>query len=459
MPSGPDHELANPIRFAVIVPVWRQARYMASAVQSVLNQEIDCGVGVVIVNDGCPDPDTHRIGQALRDTRPDRVAYLYQPNRGLAAARNAGIRRAFARWPQVEAVFPLDADNVLSPHTLAKLSALLEGRPEAAWASPVLEFFGSEEGEWLVPGPYLLYRQLFANQCDAGSLVRREVFAAGIEYDETMRDGFEDWEFFLRATLAGLRGVQAGRCGFRYRRRPDSMVVAAMRRVAPLEAEIQRRHRKAYEPAALTRCEHVEAPRFALVRCDRGDVLLTSSCDLEPRQLSVADFARSMAAASVTESSPGDHIPPVTVLTTATTIDGLSASGLLPDALFRLQTGLGGGRAAVGLRIGAGSAAGPSALAVRASALARLAGGAVPEPAALLEVDAVGDPLPEAALRAAAATIGAAFPDNGTPLPPLSHASFLERRHIDELQTTFPLSGDGPHRKFDTIVPPAPEPA
>jgi glycosyltransferase involved in cell wall biosynthesis len=53
IPFVPNHEIANLIRIAVIVPVWHQARYMASAVQSALDQEIDCGVGVVIVDDGC----------------------------------------------------------------------------------------------------------------------------------------------------------------------------------------------------------------------------------------------------------------------------------------------------------------------------------------------------------------------------------------------------------------------
>ena len=165
-------------------------------------------------------------------------------------------------------MFPLDADNLLSPNTLARLSTRLEEGPGAAWAYPALEFFGAERGEWRVPGPYLPYRQLLSNQCDAGSLIRRAVFEAGIGYDETMRDGFEDWEFFLGATLAGFRGVAAGRCGFRYRRQPDSMVATALQRAEQLEAAIRDRHPRAYEPAAVAQREHAEAPRFALVRCD-----------------------------------------------------------------------------------------------------------------------------------------------------------------------------------------------
>jgi len=429
------------VRTAAIVPVWRQARYLAAAVGSALDQEFAGGVGVVIVNDGCPDPETHRLGEALRDADPGRVAYLRQPNRGVSAARNAGIDLALARWPLVETIFPLDADNMLSPQTLARLSALLEEHPEAAWASPVLEFFGAEDGEWQVPGPYLPYRQLFTNQCDAGSLIRRQVFAAGIAYDETIRYGFEDWELFLRATLNGFEGVKAGRCGFRYRRRPDSMVAAALQRAEFLEAEIRRRHREAYEPRALLRREHAEAPRFALVCCDRGEVLLTADCALEPRRLALAEFARSLAAAGG-GAGGGDHVPAVTVLTGAATIERLQARGLLAEALFELQSEL-HGRAAVGLRLGTGTEPGPAALALRGSALERLAGGP-PEPEALVELaagdPAPGEPLPRPELERAAALIAAAVQGRGTPLEESSHSRFLERMHLDERRTTFPSS-------------------
>jgi len=425
------------VRLAVVVPAWNQPQYLAGAVRSTLDQEIEAGVGVVVVNDGCPDPETDRIGQALRDADPDRVAYLHQANAGLAAARNAGIRLSLARWPHVEAVFPLDADNLLSADTLARLSARLEEDPGAAWAYPALEFFGAEQGEWRVPGPYLPYRQLLSNQCDAGSLVRRAVFEAGIGYDETMREGFEDWEFFLRATLAGFRGVAAGRCGFRYRRQPDSMVATALERAEQIEAAIRARHPRPYEPAAVARREHAEAPRFALVRCDREDVLLTAACDLEPRLLTLAEFARSVDAANAGAPASYGHIPSVTVLTTAATIARLEASGELAATLFRLQTEL-RGRKAVGL------GSDPSlAVAVRASALHQLAGGGAPELEATVAAESMGgqgEPLPAAALSRAATAIGLAAAGDGRALPTTSHTSFLEHRHLEEGKTTFPLS-------------------
>jgi len=448
------------IRLAVVIPAWRQARYLASAIESALRQEIGCGVGVAIVNDGCPDPETERIARTARDAHPDRVAYLRQPNRGVCAARNAGIEVALRRWPHVEAIFPLDADNMLSPHTLAELRGVLAERPDAAWASPALEFFGAEQGTWRVPGPFLPYRQLFANQCDTGTLVRREVFAAGIRYDESARYGFEDWELFLRATLAGFRGAHAGRCGFRYRRREDSMVAAAMRRAALLEAEIQGRHPAAYEPEALARREHAEAPRFALVRCDRADVLLTAACDLEPRRLPLSEFARSAAGACAASPGPEDHLPPVTVLTSSAALERLASAEELAAALFRLQVALGEAEGPVGLRIGDDPAADPAALGLRASELGHLTAEPPALPRRLVDAGLGGKaapPPPEPAFSRAARAIGLAR--GTTPLDPLSNVAFLERLHIEAPRTTYPLAAAGPHRRHDTFEPPAAIPA
>jgi hypothetical protein len=313
-------------RIAVIVPAWKQAQYLAGAIGSALAQDANFGVGVVIVDDGCPDPATARIGRTLRDAHPDRVEFLRQANGGVAAARNAGVRRAIRRWPEVEAFFFLDADNLLSPSTMAKLAAVLDEDSDLAWASPALEMFGaSSEGSWNVRGPHLPYRQLFVNQSDTGTLVRRRVFGAGIEFDETMRKGFEDWEFFLRATLAGFAGAGAGRCGFRYRRVPDSMLVGAQQREEQIKADIRRRHQDAYRAGALCRREHAEAPRFALVRCDRADALLLAAADLEPRRVPLTTLCEDELAATAI------------VLTTSAEIERLREQRLLAGVLLRFQ--------------------------------------------------------------------------------------------------------------------------
>jgi Glycosyl transferase family 2 len=440
------HGPAPSVRVAVIVPAWKQAQYLAGAVASALAQDAPFGVGVMIVDDGCPDPETARIGRALRDADPDRVGFLRQANGGVAAARNAGIRQAIRRWPEVEAFFFLDADNLLSPPTMAALWGLLEATPELAWASPELEMFGaSTEGGWNVLGPHLPLRQLFVNQSDTGTLVRRAVFAAGIEFDETMRKGFEDWEFFLRASLAGFSGAGAGRCGFRYRRVPDSMLAGAQEREQQIKASIRRRHRDAYRAGALTLREHAEAPRFALVRCDRADALLLAAADLEPRRVPLVALCEE------------EQVADAYVLSTAAEVERLRGQGLLAGVLLRLQLEL-HTHSTVAL-----DAAGE-----------RIAIAATPASLPSLRMPA-GDLWIERHLELAGAIVDSPLPGLGRVAPlgevldslcavperrthvcgaPL-HWRFFQYRHLDQLDTTVPWAGTAGGRTLLALAPTA----
>lgn len=444
------------VRVAVVVPVYEQAQFMAAAIQSALDQELLTGLGVVIVNDGCPDPRTERIGRAFRDAHPDRVSYLQQANGGASAARNAGIRRALARWPQVEAIFPLDADNLLSPGTIAALLRVLDERADAGWASPALEVFGDGDGTWGGQEPFLSYRQLFSNQSDTGSLIRRSVFDAGIAFDESM-SGYEDWEFFLHASLAGYRGAFAGPCGFRYRRRPGSMRTRSEARAEEIEAAIRQRHPAAYEPGALARREHDEAPRFALVRCDRGDALLTAACDLPPHEIRLEDLLRPRPRGG-TVPPVHAHVPAVTVLTTAEAIEWLRRKALLADALLRLQEGL-LTQPAVALRIGRDperrslrrhkvqESPGPVALAMRTHSIAEYIADDVKLPIPEQTIDVYGDrgrlpgPLPAEALESAMAALASGVSREQPLIVPGSQAQYLEHLHLDEGRTTLPWAG------------------
>lgn len=437
------HDTADP-EIAVVIPTWNQARYLAGAVGSALAQEAPFGVGVVVVDDGCPDPETERIGRRLRDANPDRVEFLRQANAGVAAARNAGVRQAIRRWPGVRAFFFLDADNLLSPQTLVELWMLMEASPELAWASPALELFGAADGEWNVVGPHLPYRQLFANQSDSGTLVRRTLFEPGFEFDEGLREvaqGYEDWEFFLRAALAGFRGAGAGRCGFRYRRGADSMVVGAQSKEEELKAEIRRRHEVAYRAGSLCRREHAEAPRFALVRCDRADALLLAAADLEPRRVPLVGLCYEQQPATMT------------VLTTAGEIEDLRDRGLLAGVLLRLQLEL-HSHPAADLDDGEKRIA----IAVRSPALGwlRLPDGdlwierflQLERGAAVAPLPVRGEPLAE--------TLDAlcAVPERPThACGGALHAKFFEEMHFDRLQTTVPWAGAEGGRSLLALAP------
>jgi glycosyltransferase involved in cell wall biosynthesis len=73
-------------KISVIIPVWNGEKYLAESIESALSQDYP-NKEILVVNDGSTDGT-----QAIIDRFGTKVRSLFQPNRGLGAARNLGIR-------------------------------------------------------------------------------------------------------------------------------------------------------------------------------------------------------------------------------------------------------------------------------------------------------------------------------------------------------------------------------
>lgn len=323
-------------RVAVVVPIFRHSALLIEAIESVLAQQADFGILLVLVNDGCPFPETEATCLDYARAYPGQVIYLPKPNGGLSDARNHGIRFVLAQFPEVEAVYLLDADNRLRPKALARAMAALQAHPEAGWIYPNIDMFGQRwAGDY--GGPYSRLLHSHINICEAGSLIRRAVFEAGVFFDTGFRKGFEDWEFFLSAWNAGFIGVNIEDFGFLYRKRPESMLSEAEREGAAIRSAMREKHRKAFQPATLLQLEQAEAPRFAIYLSDRNEVILSSDPASQTERLSPAEFVNRMWLA---QSDPSRHpAPPFVAVTTEAVLNQLQAAKMLHWAFWMLETG------------------------------------------------------------------------------------------------------------------------
>ena len=95
---------------SVIIPVYKVEKYIAATVQSVLAQTYK-NFELLIIDDGSPDKSIE-ICQQFIDSR---IKIIRQENRGVAAARNTGIRHA-----QGDYIALLDADDLWLPDKLEK---------------------------------------------------------------------------------------------------------------------------------------------------------------------------------------------------------------------------------------------------------------------------------------------------------------------------------------------------
>ena len=321
-------------RLAIVVPVHGHPGLVTEALESALAQEAPFGIHIVVVNDGCPQPETHEVLQAYALAHPDRLSYLRRPNGGLSAARNTGIAHVLAHLPQVEALFMLDADNRLRPRAMAQAMAALDAHPQAGWVYPSIDMFGIM-ARCDYGGPYsrLIHSQM--NICEAGSLIRRAVFAAGVMFDESFKLGFEDWHFFLSAGDAGFRGVNLEHFGFFYRKRPESMLANADRNRELLLGQIRQAHPTLYHPAHQLQLEHDEAPRYALWLSDSAEMRLFTDPDLPGETLSQTEYIRRVWASQTAPMQAS--IPPYLLVTSQAVFDALAEQGLLHGVLWQLE--------------------------------------------------------------------------------------------------------------------------
>lgn len=284
-----DAPLPQPV-LAVVIPVYKHSVLLAEAVMSALDQKTDFVLVIVIINDGCPMAETHQSCLDFVAGAPDRVCYIRRQNGGLSAARNTGIEYVLATWETVQAIYFLDADNRLLPGALQRAYDMLLQNPSAGWLYPDIDMFGQE---WNADysGDYSVLRHLEENICEAGSLVRRAVFETGARFDESMKLGFEDWDFWLGAIKLGFRGKHLENFGFRYRRRPESMLSNSERDRLEITSYIRRKHKDLFKFDALLALEHYEAPRYEICTADTLSAHLTSDPVIDDQCKSFDEFS------------------------------------------------------------------------------------------------------------------------------------------------------------------------
>jgi glycosyltransferase involved in cell wall biosynthesis len=109
---------------SIVMPCYNVARHLPKSVGSVLGQSFG-DWELIAVDDGSSD-DTLAW---LRTQTDPRIRVLHQPNRGVSAARNAGLEVASG-----DLVAFLDSDDWWTPEFLCEMTQALNAHPEAGLA-------------------------------------------------------------------------------------------------------------------------------------------------------------------------------------------------------------------------------------------------------------------------------------------------------------------------------------
>jgi len=182
---------------SVVVTSYNYQSHIAEAMQSVMSSE-GADVELVVVDDHSEDGSVDMIKDILSASEwfPTKLV-ARMANAGVGVARNTGIAHTRA-----DRVFILDADNLIYPTALRKLSAALDRSPDAAFSYGIIARIGDHG--LLSHLPWDVERLTEGNYIDAMAMIRRHVWDDIGGYDPyfSLR-GWEDYEFWLRLAAEG----------------------------------------------------------------------------------------------------------------------------------------------------------------------------------------------------------------------------------------------------------------
>ncbi|MDF0698538.1 glycosyltransferase family A protein [Rhizobium sp. MC63] len=211
---------------SVVIPAFNASRYIELTLRSVVCQTYQ-NLEIIVVNDGSTDDTAKMVEQAAR--ADSRIRLLSTSNRGVAAARNTGIRESAGRY-----VAFLDADDLWHQTKIEKqVNALSRLSPK--WAAVyVLHYIIDHDDEIIrscTPNAargYLYARHLTFKYVGNGSslLVRRDVALEVGGFDSSYAaqgiGGCEDLDFELKLAARYLIEVIPERL-VGYRQYPGNM--------------------------------------------------------------------------------------------------------------------------------------------------------------------------------------------------------------------------------------------
>lgn len=180
----------KPPLISVVIPCYNDGRYLPESIGWLRKQTLQ-DFEIIIVNDGSTDPGTLEV---LQELEQQGIRVLHKENGRMSSARNHGVMHAKGTF-----IAALDADDYFHPSFFQKAIAILDTQPQTAVVTSYIQLFG-EFSKVARPRGGNEYNFLFSNQCPACAMVRKSCWDAVGGYDEAMKNGYEDWEFYIRIT-------------------------------------------------------------------------------------------------------------------------------------------------------------------------------------------------------------------------------------------------------------------
>jgi glycosyltransferase involved in cell wall biosynthesis len=212
---------------SIVMPAYNVEPYIGDAIQSALAQTFT-DFELIVVDDGSKDATAQVVRRLAK--QDSRIQLVQQANRGLAGARNSALRASRGEFFAL-----LDSDDLWEPAFLADQLAILQGRPDVDIVTGNGWYLGgSRHGQVARPYPDARPAPDLASIIGDEwavfimSVFRRRVYTEIGPFDESMRSN-EDYDFWLRAAVAGCTFLRNDKPLGHYRVRTDSLSASDIR--------------------------------------------------------------------------------------------------------------------------------------------------------------------------------------------------------------------------------------
>jgi len=238
-------------KVSVLMPVYNGGKFLALAIESILNQSLS-DIELIVINDGSND-QTDSVVRSFAD-RDSRVRYFSRDNMGLIFTLNEGLNYCRCRY-----VARMDADDIALPERLQLQFDFMGNNPGVlvcGTAAQKIDEFGNPVGSLTMPDDIRKVRAYALFRCP---LVHPTTFFRNhrsLSYNSVYKHS-EDYELWMRLLTAGEVIVNLKIVGLLYRETESNIT---SQNAEPMKA-ISYRIRKEY----LQRTFSIDVPQRQLL--------------------------------------------------------------------------------------------------------------------------------------------------------------------------------------------------
>lgn len=221
---------------SIIIPCYNDAALIEQAVDSAFNQTYS-NKEIIVIDDGSNE-ETRNVLKSIAH-KIDKL--ITQENRGQSAARNRGIDTAKGNY-----ILALDSDDYFEPQFCERAIQVFQQNVKVRLMScHAMLHFNDGTDRVFIPSGGELDNFLFSNSALSVMFKKEDWLKVG-GYDEKMRSGWEDWEFYIRLMQLGGRCEVIPEILFNYRKRKNTTTSRANANKKELWSYILLKHKALY---------------------------------------------------------------------------------------------------------------------------------------------------------------------------------------------------------------------